>query len=59
MSTPGDESREPVKQITLRLPASLHRRIHELAVRDRRSLHAELLVWIEQRVRREESRKPQ
>ncbi len=58
MSLSRDDTPEPVKQVALRLPESLHRRVHDLARRDRRSLHAELLVWIEQAVEREESRTP-
>ena len=34
-------------KLTLRLPASLHRRIVELARRDRRSLNGQLVVLLE------------
>ena len=36
------------KQITLRLPDELHERLKVAAAQDRRSLHAQLLVYAEQ-----------
>ena len=40
---------EPERKLTvsLRLPAALHRRLVELARRDRRSLNGELIVLLE------------
>ena len=38
---------EDIKQISLRLPVDLHRRLAELAERERRSLHAQILRVLE------------
>ena len=46
---------EPMAKITIRVPADLHRRVVELARRDRRSLNSEIIVLLEAAVERAES----
>ncbi len=41
-------SGEPIVNASLRLPAALHARIKALADRERRSLHAQILVLLEE-----------
>jgi predicted transcriptional regulator len=43
----GDLEREFQVPVTLRLPKSLHERLHALAGRHRRSMHAEILIAID------------
>ena len=43
----GDLERELQVPVTLRLPKSLHERLHGLADRHRRSMHAEILIAID------------
>lgn len=38
------------KKLTLRLPGALHRALVEIAEKDRRSLHAEIIVFLEEAV---------
>jgi predicted HicB family RNase H-like nuclease len=45
-------------RLTVRLPAELHRRVVELARRDRRSLNGEL-VWLLERAAAEAERRKQ
>jgi hypothetical protein len=45
---------EPEVKLTLRLPEALHRRLVELARRDRRSLNGELVVLLERAATRAE-----
>ena len=41
-------SEQSIVQASLRLPAALHARIKALADRERRSLHAQILVLLEE-----------
>ena len=38
---------EPVKKTTITLPASLHQRLVEAAERDHRSMHGQMVAYIE------------
>ena len=46
-------------KLTIRMPASLHRRLVELARRDRRSLNGELVFLLERAADRAERQKPE
>ena len=41
---------EDIKRFTLRLPPALHSQLESLAEQDRRSLHAEILVLLEEAI---------
>lgn len=47
---------EPVKKTTITLPASLHQRLVEAAERDHRSMHGQVLAYVERGLNQDEEK---
>lgn len=54
-----NKSPTPLRMISLRLPVSLHDRLHDVADRNRRTLTAELVIALEKHLTSEEQKPAQ